>query len=288
MIEFDGAHRANCVFFTGEPSPKQILAELKLAPLPNGVVVISGGATMFPPESKDSMFALFENVVLPLAYSHDLLIVDGGTRTGVMKIVGEVFDRARMKQRKVLGKPKEDDEIETRYDPALMGFAPETKVKYPGKRSDASTLSSLDPNHTYFVLLLDAKNWGEEVEYMFSFLDHLAIEEHIPVINLVANGGRITIKETYHAVQQNRPVIILEGSHRATELIVAALEGKSESFLTKMLHDDLEIASDDREVRETLRWLRGIVRHRQMTRFEFLTHPHSELREIILSALDIQ
>ena len=62
---------------------------------------------------------------------------------------------------------------------------------------------------------------------MFAFLDYLAIQRSVPVVNVVANGGRITIKEAFHAVENGWQVVVWEGSHRAAEVIIAAIDGAS-------------------------------------------------------------
>ncbi len=123
---------------------------------------------------------------------------------------------------------------------------------------------------------------------MFSFIDYLAGMKHLPVLNIIANGGRITIKEAYHAVQQGRPLVILEGSERATELIIAALDRIPQNELRKLLLK-LNIAQDDKHISECLTWLKAIADYDQgqgeVTRFDLLSQEPEEFKQIILSRL---
>lgn len=176
-----------------------------------------------------------------------------------------------------------------------MGFVPQQKVKYPGiERPD--DYPWLDPNHLYFVLIEDAEDWGDEVESMFEFLKYLGTDKQLPVINIVANGGRITIKEVFKAVEQGREVIVLETSEpviRAAHVIISALEASAESnpvtFQQKMINSfrDYEVEVQKDEEEETIRWLARIAKHDKITRFN-LSRPPNEFRECILSKLGLK
>ena len=288
MIEFDQGSHAYFAFVRTSSSPADIISQLNLDPLPKGVIWISGGATDFPLEIVEPTVALIEAVIVPLVYEHDLLVVDGGTEAGIMKIIGEVFERAKYHKLNIIG--YEEDKLQGQnarsWDPLLMGFVPEPKVSYPGVDRSPPDYAPLDPNHIYFVMVLDAKEWGQEVECMFSFLGYLATQRQIPTINIVANGGRVTIKEAYHAAQQGRHVVVLEGSKRAAEVIVAALDGVSDRTLVSLLRA-YGITTQRHEVEETVYWLNSIAKYDKITRFDFLSRPPGELREIILSKMGL-
>lgn len=106
----------------------------------------------------------------------------------------------------------------------------------------------------------------------------------LPVINLVVNGGRITIKEAHRAASQGRPLIVLEGTQRASALILAALDHASSADLLAMMKE-LRIALEPRGMEETLHWLAAIADHPRVIRFNFLTRPPEELRELIQDLL---
>jgi SLOG in TRPM, prokaryote len=284
IIEFDEERSAHAIFVKASTSPRYILSELDLDPLPKGIITVSGGAKDFPPDIAERTMQLTESVIVPLAYEHDLLIVDGGTAAGVVKIIGEAFERKR--QRELQGAEKGNGSVPLYPKRFLMGFVPAPKITYPGLARSRQTHAPLDSNHLSFVLVMDAKDWGGEVKTLFKFLDYLSVHKHIPIANLVVNGGRITIKEVYHAARQGREIIMLEGSARATEVMMAAREGASPHALRELLQAR-GIVKDSGELRETLRWLNRIAHYDKITRFPFLTRPPEELKPIILSKLGL-
>jgi len=277
MVEFNQKHKARLVFVRKDTNPQRIASLLNLDPLPRGVISISGGAKKFPRQIIKQTIRLAEEVIAPLAFEENLLVVDGGTESGVMKIVGKAFEKARYRHAIIIGDSCQNP---------LLGVVPERKVAYPGTRRSAQTYVPLDQNHFYFVMVMDASHWGEEVACMFSFLDYLTGQKRVPVVNLIANGGRITIKEAFHTVQQRQHLIVLEGSKRATEAILAALDGASEDALTQLLRKR-KIVQNNRELQETLHWLNSIAMYDKITRFNFLSQPLKDLRAGILSKLGL-
>lgn len=285
-VSFDDARQSRAIYVKVDTDPKVILEKLNFRSLPKGIVSISGGAEKFPPEAIERVAMLLAEVVVPIVYEHELLVVDGGTEAGIMKITGEAF-AAQSPGRHVIGGTGTEPEsvsLDLRTLP-LLGVAPAARVCLPGNEFAAPGDSKLEPNHLCFVLVRE-RDWGGEVECMFSFLDHLANCEQIPVVNIVANGGRITIKEVYHAVEKGWPVIVLEGSNRAAQLIVAALDGASERELAG-LFDKYQVTVPLQEVPELVHWLGAIAKYENITRFELLSRPPQELASLILSGLGI-
>jgi hypothetical protein len=285
-LRFDTVRQAQAIFVTLDTSPQEILEALGFSTLPNGVISISGGAKQYPRKVEEDTVSLVEEVIVPLVYEHGLLVIDGGTEAGIMKITGEVLRRARYRYPIIIGDGEETirEQPPDFQDPRLLGFVPEPKVTYPGVERPLENHACLDPNHVYFVMVRDARDWGEEVECMFSFVEYLATQKQIPVINIVANGGRITIQEVYHAVRQGQPVVVLEGSERAAEVIIAALDGVAEREIIDLLKE-LGITNQEHKVSETIHWLSEIAEYNKITRFDFLSNPPEELRNIILTEL---
>ena len=283
IIQFDRTRRAYCFFATESTKPQDIISVLHLAPLPKGIICISGGATQFPSNTIPRMTELIESSIAPLVYEHSLLVIDGGTEAGIMQITGKVL--RKFKHLNPIMQANFQMQHSDFEDLPLMGFVPEAKVKYPGALPSPKRDILLDPNHTYFVLVRGVQEWGKEVECMFTFLDYLAKDENLPAIHVIANGGRITIMEAYYSVQQGRDIIILEGSCRAPKVIVAAINGVSKTELVKLLRDNA-IATQVHEVEETLFWLNKIAQYDKIACFNFWSDSHEELSAIILSKLD--
>lgn len=280
-IQFDRTRRAYCFFTTKNTTPQDIIEEFRLNPLPNGIICISGGAALFPPDTIKTTVRLVEFAIAPGVFNHDLIVIDGGTECGIMQITGMIL--RKVKYGNSLTLDQSQNQLADFETLPLMGFVPESKVIYPGiKRSDQD-YPQIDPNHTYIVMVTEAQDWGDEVECMFSFLEYLSGEKKIPVTNIIANGGRVTIEEAYHAVQQGYHIIVLEGSARATEVIVAALNKLSKKDLVTLLKHH-KLANQTQE-EETLFWLEAIAQYNKITRFDFWSSDYYGLKRLILSSL---
>lgn len=284
IIPVDRTRQTHGFFTTKDTLPQDILAGFNLNPLPKGIICISGGAKSFPRKVVKPTARLTEFAIAPIVFEYNLLIIDGGTKAGVMQLIGQVLRKVKY------GDPAtqntfltQDCEFETL---PLMGFVPETKVTYHGAVPLPGREIELDHNHTYCVLVSEAQDWGEEVECMFAFIDYLADAEHLPLVHIIANGGQVTIKEVYHSVQKERHIIVLEGSTRATQIIVAALDGASEKTLIDLFAEH-KITTQMHEVQETLSWLKEIMVYDKITRFDFWSGDHEKLKEIILSSLGL-
>lgn len=140
--------------------------------------------------------------VIPALDKWQAAIVDGGTDSGVMKVMGQLREAAG-----------------ARFP--LVGVAAEGTVILPGTtaRPDAAML---EPHHTH-VILVPGDTWGDESPW----LSHVAtaIADRQPSATLVVNGGQITYDDIDHSLEANRPVIILAGTGRAADAIAAAARG---------------------------------------------------------------
>ncbi len=286
-IEFDTQHRARAVLAQANTSPSLLLAALDLTPLPHGIITLCGGAKDFPPDITDRALELFQVAVTPLVREKDLLIVDGGTQAGIMRVMGHALEQARSEE-PPRARNRSRAEVNTVYSNRsnLLGFAPAPQVTYPGQAQVLQTQVPLDPNHSSFVLVTDVREWGDEVPCLFEFLDYLAGPKRLPVVNLVVNGGRITIKEVWYAMRRGRPIILLEGSGRATDVMVAALDGASQSDLGALVKH-WGLAHTEPEQQEILGWLADIARYEKLERFSFLSERSETLKEILLADLGL-
>src|SRR5262245_9919822 len=115
---------------------------------PKNLILLMGGADELDQKLTSRLTQLFSRGIARAAADAEALIIDGGTRAGVMQIMGQsIVDRGRKS--------------------SLLGVAPAGKVTYPGGPQVAANGSaSLDPNHSHFVLV-DGKEWGSETEALF-------------------------------------------------------------------------------------------------------------------------
>lgn len=147
--------------------------------------------------------------VAKFAQERGAIIVDGGTESGVMQMVGEV--RKRLK-----------------YSFSLIGVSPAGKIAFPGYANKAAE-ATLEDSHTHFVLV-DGTDWGHETHTIINLTQALCANNAKPSVGILINGGRIALHEIYLAsTRENRlPIIVLEGSGRAADEVSTAFrEGRS-------------------------------------------------------------
>jgi Skp family chaperone for outer membrane proteins len=190
---------------------EEIAAALKVKP-PAAVLLIIGGADNLDEKVSSRLIQLFGRGIARAAADMNALIIDGGTESGVMKMMGQgVADRGNKS--------------------ALIGVAPLGLITYPG--SDGAGTTPLDPNHSHFVLV-EGKNWGDETSTIFKLMDWF--KSKAPAVVVLAGGGNVTKHEVLQAVRQNLPIIVVEGSGGVADEIAAAWKAKPD------LPDDPEMA----------------------------------------------
>lgn len=165
------------------------------------VLVLVGGAGGMTPDHQAAMAGAMERII-PALDKWGAAIVDGGTDSGVMRIIGQVRDAAGA------GLP-------------LVGVAAEGTVILPGV-PPASHAVPLEPHHTQ-VILVPGDDWGDECPWLS--LVATAIADGQPSLTLVVNGGQVTYDDIEHSFRAGRPVIILAGTGRTADTIAAAAHG---------------------------------------------------------------
>ena len=162
------------------------------------VLVSVGGAAGMTPDDLAVMAEALARII-PALDRWGAALVDGGTDSGVMKVMGRLRAAAG-----------------ARFP--LVGVAAEGTVVLPGTsaRPDAA---ALEPHHTQ-VILVPGQAWGDESPWLSRVAT--AIADGQPSLTLVVNGGQITYDDIDHSRQAGRPVIILAGTGRVADTIAAA------------------------------------------------------------------
>ena len=199
-ISFENGNHAVVVTVACDTNPQTILKALDLAP-PNALVIVLGGAKGLDDSLKTRLAELFSDAIAPAAAELGALIVDGGTQSGVMAIMGEAVARC--------GRGCQ-----------LLGIAPAGKVTYPGAPSEAGIAdgASLEPNHSHFVLV-ESNEWGSETGKMLE----LARAFDVPIVVILVNGGAIATEEALQSVRNGWRLFVLEGSGRFADELSAAV-----------------------------------------------------------------
>ena len=155
--------------------------------------------------AKTHLATLFADGVAPVAAELGALIIDGGTQSGVMAMMGEAVARHPGKCQ-------------------LLGIAPKGKITNPeiAGGSEISDGAALEPNHSHFVLV-ESDEWGGETAKMLE----LARAFNAPIVAILVNGGAIAADEALQSVRNGWPLLVIEGSGRfADELSAAIRDGQ--------------------------------------------------------------
>jgi hypothetical protein len=199
-IAFDNGNQAVVVTAGRDADAQNILKTLDIAQ-PHALIMVFGGAKGLDDSRKASLAELFRNAIAPAAVDVGALVIDGGTQSGVMAMMGEALARD--------GQGCE-----------LLGVAPAGKVTYPGDPSPANIENGtpLEPNHSHFVLV-EGDEWGSETDMMFKLAGAL----NVPVATTLINGGSIAGSEALRSVRNGWQLLVVEGSGRFADQLSAAV-----------------------------------------------------------------
>ncbi len=164
-------------------------------------LVIIGGASQMTQESIDRVHQLFQTVLAPLAEALHAVVIDGGTDTGVMQMIGQA--------RTAMGGTF-----------PLIGVAPASKVSLPDGSHAAPDSEPLEPNHTHFVLT-PGTEWGDESPWISAIASLLAVDRG--AVTVLINGGAVSLLEVSESIRAGRPVVVIAGSGRLADEIATAI-----------------------------------------------------------------
>ena len=167
------------------------------------VLVVVGGASGLDERGKERLRILFSQVIVPVARAWNAVVVDGGTDSGVMQLLGQA------------------SRAEGASFP-LVGVAVEKKVMLPGDASESGGRRALERHHTHFVLV-PGSSWGDESPWLARVATEIAAG--VPSATVLINGGEIAFQDVANSVAAGRPVLVIKGTGRAADRIAAALDG---------------------------------------------------------------
>jgi hypothetical protein len=204
-ISFENGNRAVVITAPRDANAQAILDALEITS-PRAVILLFGGAAGLDDSRKAALATLFAGGVAPVAAELGALVIDGGTQSGVMAMMGEAVARSPGTSQ-------------------LLGIAPKGKITNPeiAGASAAADSAPLEPNHSYFVLV-ESDEWGGETTKMLE----LARAFNAPIVAILVNGGAIAADESLQSVRNGWPLLVIEGSGRfADELSAAVRDGQS-------------------------------------------------------------
>lgn len=158
---------------------------------PRPVLVLVGGANSLDKEVAEWVFPLLRDSLAPMLDRLGAAVIDGGTDSGVMALMGRARTQAGASF-------------------PLIGIAARGTVRMPSEAlPPCSTGTPLEPNHTRF-LLVPGDRWGDEAAWITTAASTLA--RGAPTATLVVGGGEVTRLDIELSLREGRPTLLLAGS----------------------------------------------------------------------------
>jgi hypothetical protein len=225
IIDFP-EHKATLLSAGSNTAAADLAGGLNLPDFPS-LLVLMGSAGSLDEALLPQLTRLYNLGIIPAVTESKAVVIDGGTDSGVMRLMGQSFSSQNC-------------------GVALIGVAPGALVSYPGMQASANPdLMALEPNHTHFILT-GGTQWGDETATFFNLVATLLERNKItpqPVkwpkkampesgkvkgIGLLIGGESVSRKEVLRAVRIGLGVIIVAGSGGLADQISAALADRAQ------------------------------------------------------------
>ena len=198
-ISFSAHNAATAVHVDGR-IPADRLVELLQLPPCRGLVLLNGGTAQLEADLAAQLAAVLADGLARVAAEEGLTVITGGTDAGIFHLYGQGVAAWG------------------RTAPAI-GVAVGPLVAYPGHPGGEALL---EPHHSHFVLVA-GNAWGDETATMYDLAQ--ALSRNCPSLAIFAGGGEIATHELLANVAQGRRLVLLAGSGRATDAVLAARAG---------------------------------------------------------------
>ncbi|XP_072021686.1 transient receptor potential cation channel subfamily M member-like 2 [Amphiura filiformis] len=271
---------------------------------PNLLISVTGGAWDFP--FNNNIREVFRKGIVEAAESANAWVITGGTNVGVMKYVGTAvgdYETAKTNGKNNIetigivswGKLRADyrNEIDTKLGKGNV-------VKLDPEPTKEKGVSSLQPNHSYFILVDDGTNkFGSDVlvrggleKAMSRNWKVSGLDEQVPVVCIVVEGGPNTIQQAKEAVENKIPIVVVADSGRASNIIAAAFDrpdttdtGHSNDTWKENIKERLKIISKDKGVQKRcLEDIEAMMKHKEFHNVYAETSKR-QIDQMILTAL---
>lgn len=201
-LDFPGGGTARVLEVADADELPAALTALGLVP-PQPTVVIVGGAGGLDDAALERLRPVFASGIVPVLERYGAAAVDGGTYSGVMRLLGETRWT-----------------LEAAFP--LIGVAAAGTVKVPGRPAPPEADAVLEPHHTHFVLV-PGNQWGAESPWIASTATVLAGDA--PSVTVLINGGEIAYSDVERSLHAGRRVVVVAGSGRTADALAAAQAG---------------------------------------------------------------
>ncbi len=200
-IQFADNREATGLWVTPN-TPTQAIIDALQIPHPRAVLLLNGGTGGMDASVHSRLARMLQDGLARVVSEEQITVITGGTDAGIFHLFGQ--GRAQW-----------------RCSAPCIGVAVAGLITWPGYQQGETPL---EPHHSHFILV-EGQQWGDETTTMYAVADGLA--KDCPSLAVFASGGEIAISEMQANVRQGRPMILLGGSGRATEQVLAARNGQS-------------------------------------------------------------
>lgn len=84
--------------------------------------------------------------------------------------------------------------------------------------------ASMDRNHNLFMLVDNGteNQFGGEIEFRAAFESAVSRRDDVPIVTIVVQGGPGTLGTCLNSVKNDTPLVVVEGTGRAADVIAYA------------------------------------------------------------------
>jgi SLOG in TRPM, prokaryote len=208
-VELGGGRRAQAVRVGSVDDLSGAVRELDVGGRP--ALVLVGGADGMSPDDLGRISPLFRDVLAPLAQTLGAVVIDGGTDTGVMSLMGIARG-------------------EGSWLFPLVGVVVD---ELASSSAASDTEAELEPNHTHFVLV-PGSQWGEEAPWLARLATAVAGADGSATV--LVDGGEIAFADVRHSLEAGRHVVVLDNSGRTADALAAAVRGdRTDASVTSLV-----------------------------------------------------
>lgn len=195
-IQFPNGNQSSVVRVAEGIPASQIVSTFGIM-YPRAVLVLNGGTAELEDVLAHQLQHHIAETVAQVAAAEQIMLITGGTAAGVFGLLSQGLRRWG------------------RTAPCI-GVAVDALTQRPGHpQGDVP----LDPYHSHFVLV-EGRQWGDETRVMYALVDELT--QHCRSAAVFAGGGQIVIREMQANVIRGRDMLLLAGSGRTTDAVLAA------------------------------------------------------------------